>query len=813
MDRLLLDLTYAVRRLRQAPGFTTVALLTLALGIGANTAIFSIVHAVLLQPLPYRDADRVVAIWRAGEHGGTTWLSGPEVKGYGAITDVFSDVAAYTTTAANLTGADEPERVVAAVATPNLFRVFGVPLLHGRGFTADETGPPPADVVILGHELWRRRFGGDPRILGQAIQVNGRARIVIGVLPASFRLPRDFREERPTELWTPMSGAVLASTAWGDRSLITVARLANAVSPEAATAALSAAESRWVREGVMREESGIHRRAIPVREFIVGDIRPALLVLVAAVSAILLIACANVANLVLARADDRRREIALRTALGASRGALIRQLLTESLLLSALGGVLGIAVALAGTRLLAALHPAGIPRIGDVGLDATVLAFASAVALATAVLFGLAPALELTRRDVSVSLKDAGRTGTGSRATQRFRDSLAVVQIAFSVMLLIGAMLLVRSFTALRQVDLGFSTRDALTLRLTLPPATYPQPADVIAFYPRVLDRLAGLPGVRSVGATRLLPLTGTIGDWSITLEGRERRAEENPNGDWQVVTPGYFETMDIPVVRGRRFTAADDQNAPPSAVINEAMAERYWPGEDALGKRFHLGTANQPWVTVVGIVRAVRHNAVVEEPRAEMYIPHAQFAAAGGSAQRGMTIILRTAGDPLALLDGVRSAIRALDPNLPIADVRTLERIASDSLSRPRFTAALLGLFATLAVVLAAIGIYGVVSLLVRKRRREIGVRMALGATRGSILRMVVRRGFMLAAIGLALGLSGAAGMTSALKSLLFGVTQFDALTFAAAPVLLLLITVLACMIPAARASAVDPVAALRDD
>src|SRR5687768_13037706 len=384
MDRLLPDLTYALRRLARAPGFAALALLTLALGIGANTAIFSIVRSVMLRPLPYDRPESIVMIWRPESEGETTWLSGPEVKSYGDVTAAFTQVAAYTATAANLTGGSEPERVVAAAITPNLFETLGVGLLHGRGFTAGEAAAPPADVVILGHDLWSRRFGGERRIIGEEIQVNGTARTVIGVLPPSFRLPLDFREERPTELWVPMSSAVLASNAWGDRSLIAIGRLAAGTSADAATAAMRAEESRWVRDGFVREGPGVHRQAIPVQRFVVGDVRSALLVLVAAVSAILLIACANVANLVLARADDRHREIALRTALGASRTVLVRQLLTESLVLSVMGGLLGTAVAFAGMKLLVALHPPGIPRIEDVGLDGPVFAFTMVVAFVTA---------------------------------------------------------------------------------------------------------------------------------------------------------------------------------------------------------------------------------------------------------------------------------------------------------------------------------------------------------------------------------------------------------------------------------------------
>jgi putative ABC transport system permease protein len=815
VDRLLSDLSYSLRRLARAPGFTTIALLTLALGIGANTAIFSIVKSVLLRPLPYGDPGRLVMIWRGGDKGETTWLSATEVKGYAEEAGVFAQLAAYTSTAANLTGGEEPERVIAAAVTPNLFQTLGVAAARGRLFLqGDATADAAATTaVILSHALWQRRFGGSPEIIGRNILVNGRSRTIVGVLPESFRLPLDFRDERASELWTPISLDDPVLEGFGNRSMIGVGRLKAGFDSARASAALTRVEERWVRDGLRQNRDGMKRQAAPIQGFILGDIRYALFVLVGAVSVILLIACANVANLMLARADERHREVAVRTALGASRARLVRQLLTESVLLSLIGGALGTGLAFAGTKLLIATHPSGVPRVGDIGVDLGVFAFTLVLTIATGVVFGIAPALELSRPEIAKSLKEGGRTGTVGRGQQRFRDSLAVAQMAFSVVLLIGAMLLIRSFVMLQRVDLGFDTKSALTLRLTLPQSTYPGSPELIAFYRTLLQRVQQLPGVRAAGATRLLPLTGTIGDWSITVEGRNTTPGENPNGDWQVVTPGYFESMGVKLARGRFITDLDNENAPLSAVINEAMAKRYWPGTDAIGKRFHLGSNSQPWVTVVGIAKQVRHNAVTEAPRAEMYIPHAQFAAAGASTPRGMTLVIHTVGDPLAAAGYVREAVRALDRNLPIADVRTLQRVADDALSQARFTTMLLGLFAGLALTLATIGIYGVISLLVTRRRQEIGIRMALGARKASILQMVVKRGMVLAAIGVALGVTGAIWITRVLTALLYGVGQFDPLTFAAAPVVLATVALAACLIPAVRAAAVDPVVALREE
>ena len=812
MDRFLSDLQHGLRRLARAPGVTVVALLTLALGIGANTAIFSLVKTVLLRPLPYGDPDRLVVIWGTRDKGETTWLAIPEVIDYGKEQPVFSAVATYFGTAGNLTGGDQPERVIAAAVTPNLFATLGVRAHVGRTFLPSDSAAAIADQVVIGYGLWLRRFGASREIVGQTIQFNGRARTVVGVTPPTFKLPLDFSDDRPSELWIPLDMTPDVAS-WGDHSYIGLARLRAGVSPGGATAAIQALERRWISDGHWTNRGLSQRRAVPLADLIVGDVRYALWILLGSVGVILLIACANVANLMLARSDDRHREIAVRTALGASRARIIRQLLTESTLLSVVGGIVGVVLAYAGLRALLALDPPGIPRVEEVSLDAGVLAFTLLLTLVTGLAFGSAPAIQLSRPDMTRGLKEGGRTGTVGRGRQRFRDSLAVVQMGLSVVLLIAAMLLVRSFVELRRIDLGFRAERALTLRTTVPQATYPEAADVIGFHRTLRQRIAELPGVRGVGATRLLPLTGTIGDWSITLEARPRAPGENPNGDWQVVSPGYFESMGVLLVRGRLIAESDNENAPIVAVINETMASRYWPNEDAIGKRFHLGTNERPWITVVGIVGAVRHNAVTEAQRAEMYVPHAQWAVAGASPPRGMTYVIRTSGDPLAVLGYVRQTLRTLDPNLPLADIKTLDAVAADALSQPRFTTQLLALFAALALALATIGIYGVISLLVARRRQEIGIRMALGARPTAILGMVMRRGMALAGIGVGVGLVAAVLLTRLLTSLLYGVTRFDLPTFALVPALLALVALAACSIPALRAATVNPVVALREE
>ena len=816
MNRLLSDVAYALRRFARAPGFAAIAIVTLALGIGANTAIFSLVKTVIIAPLPYGDPDRLVMLWGKMEKGATTHLSSPEVSDYAAESRTFVNVAVYAGGAANLTGGQEPERVVAAEVSPNMFATLGVPALVGRTFDESDKVQDIADQVVLSYSLWQRRFGGDRAIIGQRILVDGAQNTVIGVMPPMFKLPLDFSDDRPSEMWRPLDLLSPEWAGWGNHSLIGVARLRDGVTPALATATMRWLEDRWIRDrvgGGWNDRDIVRRAAVPIKDLVLGDVRYALWVLLGAVGVILVITCANVANLLLAKSDERHREIAVRTAIGASRARIVQQLLTESVLLSAFGGAVGLGMAYLGMRTLLVLHPPGIPRIEQVGLDGGVLGFTLLIAMVTGVVFGVTPALELSHPDFNTSLKESGWTGTMGRASQRFRDSLAVTQMAFSVVLLIGALLLVRSFIELRRIDLGFDPRNAMTTRVVLPVASYPEDSDVIRTVGTLRRRLAELPGVRSVGATRLLPLTGTIGDWSITIEGRQKLPGENPNGDWQVVTPGYFESMGMKLVRGRFFAETDTENAPIVAVINETMARRYWPGEEAIGKRFRVNRDTFPWITIVGIVGQVRHNTITEKPRAEMYVPHAQWGVAGASTRRAMTFVMRTTVNPLAVLAEVREAVRSVDPNLPLAEPRTLDRVTAGALSQARFTTLLLGFFAGLALTLATIGIYGVISLLVTRRRREIGIRMALGARSSSILGMVVTRGMTLAAVGVGAGLVAATGLTRVVASLLYAVTPLDPLTFSAVPAILAAVALLACVIPAGRAARLNPVMALRGE
>ncbi|HJU43616.1 MAG TPA: ABC transporter permease [Vicinamibacterales bacterium] len=815
MDTFIRDLRHGFARLVRDRSVAAVTIVTLALGIGANTAVFSLVKATLLGPLPYGDADQLIAIW-GPDRAEATHLSLQEVVNYARESQSFVDVAGYQEYDASFTGGQEPELVRAGSATPNLFEVTRTPARIGRTFTPADTAGGSSDVIVINHGLWQRRFGGDPSIVGRAVQVNGRARTIIGVMPASFKLPNDYASLRPTEAWAPEVVNPANLGAWGSRSYSGLARLKDGVSAVQASTELPVIAERWVKAGYVRSRPDgslgtLARRAIPAQEFITGGMRTMLLILFGSVGLVLLIACANVANLQLARADVRRREVAMRAALGAERGHIIRQLLTESILLAFAGGAAGVAAAWAGLQIVIALRPANLPRIDETSLDGTVLAFTALLAIATGVLFGLLPALQLSQPDVTGMLKDSGRSATAGRSRQLARRALVVLQLASSVVLALAAGLLIRSLIELNRIDLGFTTSNVLTAQLQVPSATYPQQADVVRFHREVVDRVAQIPGVRAAGSARVLPLARDIGDWSIKIEGRPYVVEENPNGDFQAVTPGYFQAMELKLIRGRFLTGADRERTMPVVVINETMAARYWPGEDAIGRKFHMGTDDKPWLTIVGIVGDVHHNDVVESGRAEMYIAHAQLPEHIGGAPRGMTLVVKTEANPLAVAGSVREAVRAIDRNLPVSDIRTMDDVAASALAQPRFVTFLLAIFAGIALTLAAIGIYGTISLLVSERTQEMGIRLALGADRPTILKLILGQGLLLIAIGLTAGLAASVVLTRTLTGLIYGITAVDPITFVVVPLILCAIALLACFIPARRAASVDPITTLR--
>jgi putative ABC transport system permease protein len=815
MERLSHNLRHAVATLIRDRVFAAISIVTLALGIGANTAVFSLVKAALLSPLPYGDADRLTAIW-GPDRSEATHLSLREVFTYPRETESFVDIAGYQEYDASFTGGQGPELIRAGSATPNLFEVTRTPAMLGRVFTTAHTSGGTSNVIVISHGLWQRRFGGAANIVGTSVQVNGRARTIIGVMPRSFRLPNDYASLRPTEAWVPEVVNPSNLGAWGSRSYSGLARLKDGVSATHASAELPLVAERWIKAGYVRSMPDgslgtMARRVIPVQEFVTGQVRSSLLILFGSVAFVLLIACANVANLQLARADLRRREVAVRAALGAGRGQIVSQLLTESVLLSIGGAIAGLAVAWAGLQIAITFRPVNLPRLDETSLDAPVLLFTASLAIVTGVLFGLLPALQLSRPDVAGVLKDGGRTGTAGRSRQLARRGLVVLQLASSVVLALAAGLLIRSLVELNRIDLGFNPHNVLTAQLQVPATDYPRPADVVRFHRQAVDRVAQITGVRAVGSVRVLPLARTIGDWSIKIEGRPYVAEENPNGDYQAVTPGYFQAMGLKLIRGRFLTDADREDTMPAVVINDTMAARYWPNEDAIGRQFIMGTDDKPWLTIVGIVGTVRHNAIVEAPRAEMYIAHAQLPAHIGSAPRGMTLVVKTDGNPLAITGQVRDAIHSIDRNLPISDIKTMDDVAASALSQPRFITFLLALFAATALTLAAIGIYGTISLLVAERTQEMGIRLALGANRPAILRLVLAQGMVLTAIGLAVGLAGAVVLTRTLAGLVYGVGTLDPLTFFAVPSLLALVALFACLLPARRAASVDPITTLR--
>lgn len=817
MDVLRQDLRHAARRLMRRPGFAAVAILTLALGIGANVAIYTVVRAVLLEPLPYAEPDRlslVVNLRNGLLEGG--WISEPEALEYREGVSSFERVAYWTSGAANVaTGAGDPERVVTARVTDGIFDVFGVPAAAGRYFGPDEwrRGGPP--VVVLGHGLWQRRFAGDRAIVGSTLLVNNEAHTIVGVLPAGVGLPADYDATRPTELFLPQPlerDSLLEER--GSHYLLGIARLRPEATVARANAELAAIARGWVRDGLVDEAEALVPVARPLNECVVGAARPLLLVLAGAVAFLLLIACVNVANLLLARGDERRREMAVRASLGAGRGRIVRQLLIESSLLALAGGALGLLLARAGVRALVAFGPAAIPRIDEVRVDTHALVFTAGIALLTVVLFGLVPAVQLSRAELGRELREGGRSATGGKSRQRFRQSLVVAELALSVMLVIGAGLMLRTFAALQRVDLGFDRSSVLTAQLSLPQLGYEDDEQVERFIRSTVTDVRGLAGVRHAGAARLLPLTGEIGDWSITIEGVPGGPGVDHNADWQIVTDGYFEAMGMRLVRGRWFTAADDREAPPVAVVNRTLADAYWGG-NAIGRRFRFGTnPDRPWVTIIGIVEDVRHNQVLEDARREMYVPHAQWSTSSQTgARRTMALVARTSGDPLALVPALRAAVRARDPGVPLSEVRTLDHIVGDAVSGTRFTTLLLALFASIALALATVGTYGVIAYGVAQRGHEMGIRMALGASRADVVRLVLAGGGAVAAVGIVVGVAGALALSRLMSGLVYGVATLDPLTYLAVPALLAAAALLACWIPARRAAATHPATALRTD
>ena len=808
MSQLSRDLRYAARALARSPAFAAVALATLALGIGANTAIFSVVDAVLLRPLPYGEPERLVAVYQTLPSQGVTsnGASYPNYADWAAQTKSFEKLGAVRMHDYTMTGLGEPALVAAGTVTSNVFPLLRAAPLHGRGLVPsdDDAGSPP--VAVLSERLWRERFGGDPSAVGKTIRLDERVFTIVGVMPAAFKTPPNVP---PAEIWTPLVQDPVFSDLRekrGGHYLTIVGRLAPSVSAAQAQAELSGIIAELARR-FPKENEGWGVRLVPLSESYVAGVRTALLVLLGAVALVFLIACANVANLLLARSTGRAREVAIRTALGASRGALLRQFLTECLLLGLAGGGLGLAVAAAGTGSLRAWLPADLPRVGDIALDAPVLLFSLAASIAAVVVFGLAPSLHASGMSLSGALRE-GSAGTGESAgKRRLRRALVAAETALSFVLLVGAGLLARSFARLQEVPLGFEPARVLTAGMSLPRAQYGKPEQWLGFYSTLVERLKSDPGVESVAASLPLPLYGGGLNFAFKIEGRPERPGSDLTANYTSMTPAYFHVLGIPLLRGRLIGDGDVAGAPMVCLISSTFAKRFFPGEDAIGHRLAFGFRESVSREIVGVVGDVRRDGLGAESRPEMYVPFAQDPWWAAYA------VVRTAGDPAKLAGTLRSEVRALDPTLPVESVQPMTDMVSDSVAQPRFRTTLLGLFGLVAFLLAAIGTYGVISYSVGQRTREVGIRMALGAGRRDVLRLVIGEGLVLTAAGLAIGAVGALILTRYLASLLFEVGRLDPATYAVVGVTLLLAGVLACWIPARRAARVDPLTALRSE
>jgi putative ABC transport system permease protein len=803
------DVRYALRWLVRNPGFTSIAIAALALGIGANTAIFSVVNAALVRPLPYPDASRLTIIWdRLSKLGLDEFpVSYANYLDYKRASRAFEDVAAFSYTEFNLTTAEHAERVPGMRVSANLLPMLGAAAAAGRLFTPEEDEPGRRNVVVVSDALWRRRFGADPNLLGRIVTMDGTAFTVVGILQPGFSFSAGSLD--PPEVWAPVVLPPDPSRTAGALELI--ARLKSGVTIEQARADMQAVAS-GVEErfhpyrGPHGEDAGYGVTVIGLRDQLYGGMRRGLLVLLGAVGLVLLIACANMANLLLARTAERRREIAVRKALGAGALRLARQLLTESLVLSLAGGVLGLALAFWGVDMIRALMPAGLPHLDKIPVDGRVLGFTLVVSLATGLLFGLAPALHGSGTDLGEALKQAGHRSTAGARSGRLRQLLVVGEIALSLVLVIGAGLLLKSFSRLLSVNPGFRTEKLITARISLAENQYRENHRIAAFYRDLVERVRALPQVGSASVVSRLPLTGGPGGDPFSIEGRpyDTHGKTPQVVNQQAVGRDYFRTMQIPLVAGRPFGEREPE---PAVIVNETMARGFWPGQYPIGRRILLGAPRPgaPWLTIVGVVGDVRNSRLDVQPLPQMYVPLDQ------SPELSMALVVRTTGDISGVIRSVRRQLFALDPNQPLYDVKTIEQRLESSVAQPRFQAVLLGIFAALALVLAAVGIYGVIAQSVVHRTHEIGIRMALGAESGSVLRLVLMEGMALAVAGIALGLAGTLALGRMLASLLYEVTAFDPVTFGCAAALLAAVAFAACYVPARRAARVDPMIALR--
>ena len=799
MESVLRDLKFALRSLLKRPGFAAVAVVTLSLGIGANTAIFSVVNAVVLRPLPYRNPEQLVTIL----HDGSKPVAPANYFDLAAQNRSFASIAAAQWWEPNLAGTDQPEHLRGLQLTARMFQVLGVSPALGRTFNEDEDQAGHERVVVLSHRLWQRRFAGDPGVIGRQVALDGEGYTVIGVMPPDFRFAPFWATN--AELWSPLNLAARANDR-GGQSLRVFARLKPGVTRSSAQAEV-ATIFRRLEQTYPENNKGLVLAVEPLHEQVVGKTRPALLILFGAVSFVLLIACANVANLMLARASSRQKEIAVRTALGASRTRIARQLLTESLLIALIGGAVGLLLSVAGMKALLALGPDSLPRLQTISVDLPTLGFTFGLSVFTGVLFGLAPVLQARKWNWHDSLKESARGSSAGRSGVNARRVLVISEVALAVMLVIGGALMVRSFARLRAVDAGFAPNNLLTMTISLAGSAHSTPEKRTAFFSELLQRIESVPGVQSASAINHLPLSGDVWTLLFTIEGRPVPGPGEKQGAvYRIVQPEYFRTMGATLLKGRDFTPHDNDAAPAVVIINDVFAKRYWPNEDPLGKRIEVGDGGVNPREIVGIVKGLKQSQWTTEPSPEMYLPHLQ-----SPTPRALTLVARGNGDPLALVAAVEKQVWSIDKNVPVSEIKTMEEVVAGSIEQQRFNLFLLGLFAFIALLLAVVGIYGVISESVAARTHEIGIRMALGARGSDVLRMVVRQGMALSAIGIAIGLTGAFWLTQFMSGLLYEVSPTDSGTFLFIPLVVALVVLCACLIPARRATKVDPLIALR--
>jgi predicted permease len=806
------DLKHALRSLRQTPLVAAIAVLTLALGIGANTAIFSVVNAVILRPLGYPQPERLIYITSQFPSLGFDqfWISVPEFLEFRELNRSFEHVGAYRVRAANL-GAEQPSRPVTAIVTDDLMAALGVPPLMGRPFTRDDTLPGAEDVAILSYELWQRGFAGDPSVLGRSVQIDGVSTRIVGVMPRGY----DVHDEH-VELWLPLTIDPANPGSRGGHSQYLIGRLEPGVTLAQAKDDLERMLREWatIAPNTHVPNPTTHRlRFDPLQDDIIRPVRSAVWILQGAVAFVLLIACANLANLLLARSESRQKEFAIRTALGAGRVRLLRQFLTEGVILSLAGAAAGVVLAQVGLQALVAANPEAIPRSAEIAIDPTVLLFTLATALVTGAVFGFAPLLHLSVRSMNASLKESGARTTAGRAKTRTRSALVVGEVALALVLVVGAGLLMRSFWNLMQVDPGFDRSPLVTFGLVLPTATYPDAQSDATFFRRLTERVRAIPGVESAAAMSGLPPLRSVNANDTEFEGLARTPDSPPqNVDYyQFVTGSYLETMGIPVVEGRPYTAAD-VDGPPVVMINETLAKTFYPGQSPIGRRIRPPFGQDvPWFTVIGVVKDVKQGGLGTKTGTELYLPYEQLARIFSFPFGNMNVVLRTKLPLAAVAPTLRQIVRDMDPSLPVVELRTMDEVFADSVARPRFLTLLLGIFGGLALLLATIGTYGILSFVVSERQQEIGIRMTLGASRGQVLGLVLGHGLRLTAAGLVLGAVAAVLLTRLMGSLLFEVEPADPLTLIAVAGLMTAVAVAACLVPAHRATRVDPNTVLR--